>query len=692
MQLSTYGNQAQVTGVQHTQAFQMQMNAKMFSILTDKLYQNKEGAIIRELSANARDAHVSAGKEDQPFEISLPTWLSSEFKIRDYGTGIDPEEFYDTYTNLGHSTKDHENNSIGAYGLGSKTPFAITDQYTIRNFYDGNVYLYTAFKSEGMPTVSLIGSEPTDEPNGLEISVDTTQQGTVRQFTKECGEQLRFFKVKPTIVNDPDFEWPEVLDLSKGYHVASGYYHSDVVVVMGGIPYKASTHGLPPELKEKFDRIVLTLSAELGEVDIPPSRESLELTKKTLAFLSDSVDKICREYTISFTDSISKVTNLSELDDVTHARVDAWLSTKKFRAHEFTYKGEEVTGDMIDKFLSRDIKGITVKQSASYYKTFRKTHDISVYGLKQITRRNRFTDGGLNTMYINDLGPRINKLLTANKKTIGNNSAIVSTTEQKTKLFAEATVKVEETLKELGFTITKLSSIISLPTVIKGAKKKYSNRPDQVFSIDSFGEADRRSVDILPTEGYYVEMSNWSIALPFYHLEFLVNDLGKDVYALRSHAAKEAKLQGELTHVSALQPEVTKLLLKKLKNCDDASTKFSQLSGLLPHGFFDNKLFERMETIDSTTKVCKLVTACHDIHNEYKATSLPTRYTKLKDSLKIKPKPSKAKVPAYIVKLAEHARVNYATALDDVFSYNRWASKDSKGFSQTLNLIVGNYK
>ena len=66
MQLSNYGNAATVIGVQHTQSFQMQMNAKMFSILTDKLYQNKEGAVIRELSANARDAHVAAGNTNLP--------------------------------------------------------------------------------------------------------------------------------------------------------------------------------------------------------------------------------------------------------------------------------------------------------------------------------------------------------------------------------------------------------------------------------------------------------------------------------------------------------------------------------------------------------------------------------------------------------------------------------------------------
>ena len=65
---------AQVTGVQASQ-FGMKLNSKMYSILTDRLYKNKPGAVIRELSCNAYDSHVMAGKEDVPFEIHMPSWL-----------------------------------------------------------------------------------------------------------------------------------------------------------------------------------------------------------------------------------------------------------------------------------------------------------------------------------------------------------------------------------------------------------------------------------------------------------------------------------------------------------------------------------------------------------------------------------------------------------------------------------------
>ena len=322
MKLSSYGNEAQVSGVEHTQAFQMQMNSKMFSILTDKLYQNKEGAVIRELSANARDAHVAAGKPDIPFELTLPTWLSTEFKIRDFGTGINPEDFYDIYTNLGQSTKDHDNTAIGAYGLGSKTPFAITDSYTIRNYWNGTVYVYTAFKDTGMPTVSLIGSELTDECNGLEISVDVSVRTDVC-FKSECSKQLAYFEVKPTVVNVSDFTWDDAADLTDGYHLEYGFYHQNITVVMGGISYSADVDGLPRETRDALRRVKATLSAELGEVDIPPSRESLEYTDKTLNFINNKVKFIQQDYQRKLKERVSAATNKVQLH--TALSTELWI-------------------------------------------------------------------------------------------------------------------------------------------------------------------------------------------------------------------------------------------------------------------------------------------------------------------------------------------------------------------------------
>ena len=692
MQLATYGNAAQVVGVQHTQSFQMQMNAKMFSILTDKLYQNKEGAVIRELSANARDAHVAAGRGYVPFEITLPTWLSSEFKIRDFGTGIDPEEFYDVYTNLGHSTKDHEDTSIGAYGLGSKTPFAVTDSYTIRNFYNGTVYVYTAFKDTGMPTVSLIGSEPTDEYNGLEISVDISSTGNVSAFQRQCKEQLAYFEVQPKIVNDPDFEWDEVPELSTGYNVKSGHYGSDVTVVMGGIPYTSSVRGLPDELQTALRRIELVLVAKLGEVDIPPSRESLEFTPKTIQFLKDKLTEIREDYVIDYSYQIENARNQVELRQVLISRIEEWISSKEFAVTHFKFQGEEMLGRTLSDLIDQVLKDMTCKENSRHYKTLRAHHSGTSVGTILRTLRGYRGQDTEGLVYLNDLSPRANKVILQNKGLLKEYSAVIFPSEQKSKLFAAAATLVELRLTSLGFKPVRLSTLMSMPVIVKGVKSKTYNRPDQIFRVDLEGNVNKTTLTELPTEGYYVPMSNWDTGTSVSLLKFISTDLGKQVYALRSHAQSVVYKDSKWISINTLKSQVTKALTKRIKDSKDTYARLSQLSTELNvTAFFDKNFEDKANGYEPKSKVMKLITGCREYQEAFNLSNLETYHHNLKDSLKLPDVESKETAKVSLMKLATHAKDNYAEALSNVYHYNRWNS-DNKGFQQTLNLIIGNFK
>jgi len=692
MQLATYGDAAQVMGVQHTQSFQMQMNAKMFSILTDKLYQNKEGAVIRELSANARDAHVSAGKGDVPFELTLPTWISTEFKIRDFGTGIDPEEFYDVYTNLGHSTKDHEDTSIGAYGLGSKTPFAITDQYTIRNFWQGTVYVYTAFKDTGMPTVSLIGSELTDESDGLEISVDIGSSGSVSAFQRQCASQLAYFDVKPTIVNNLDFEWPEIPELTSGYNVKSGHYGHDITVVMGGIPYTSSVRGLPDELQVSLRRIELVLVAELGEVDIPPSRESLELTQKTIKFLEDKLVEIRQDYVIDYSYQIETARNQVELRSVLVSRVEEWISSKEFAITHFKFQGTEMLGRDLTDLIDQDLKDMLCKENSRHYKTLRSQYSgTSVGTILRILRGYR---GGedIGNVYLNDLSPRANKVILEHKGLLKASSPVIFPSEQKSKLFAAAATLVELKLTDLGFKPVRLSTLMSMPVIVKGPKSKTYNKPDQIFRIDGQGYVNKTTLTELPQEGYYVPMSNWALNTSPSLLAYISTDMGKQVYALRSHAQAAVSKSDKWLNITTLDAEVLKLMTKRVKDFSDAQAKLNQLSlAVNSRVFFEKTLAERAEGASTTSKVMRLITGCRQYQEDYDLTSLRQYHEILKANLGIPDIDSKATATKTLMKLAIHAKENYAEALESSHCYNRWNSNNT-GFQQTLNLIIGNFK
>lgn len=68
--------------------FKIRSTAKSFQILSSSLYANKIRAIIRELSCNAFDSHVAAGKQDVPFYVHFPTYLEPYFYVRDFGIGL----------------------------------------------------------------------------------------------------------------------------------------------------------------------------------------------------------------------------------------------------------------------------------------------------------------------------------------------------------------------------------------------------------------------------------------------------------------------------------------------------------------------------------------------------------------------------------------------------------------------------
>ena len=73
----------------------------ILGILRDQLYSDKEAAVIREYACNAYDAHVEAGCADRPIEITLPTKLKLEFKVRDFGPALNDNEIQDVYAFYG---------------------------------------------------------------------------------------------------------------------------------------------------------------------------------------------------------------------------------------------------------------------------------------------------------------------------------------------------------------------------------------------------------------------------------------------------------------------------------------------------------------------------------------------------------------------------------------------------------------
>ncbi len=296
MRLDTERRNVETSGLQETGQFNIEMNAASIDILSRKIYSNPTLAIVRELACNAWDAHVAAGKTDQPFNVYFPNELKSEFKIRDFGIGLSHDDVMVLYTTYFGSNKRDSNSMIGGLGLGSKTPYAYTNAFSVRSFLDGELREYAAYKNEdGIPTISLVNTSETTEENGLEIAVPV-KQGDARKFLDVAQRALQWFPTQPNTfgyVMKP-VTWESKRDLC-GVLKDNERYGS-AQVVMGNVAYKldlntiSKSHDLSRAVSAMARGSRFVLFAEIGELAIAASREELNYTDKTTKRLYDMLN------------------------------------------------------------------------------------------------------------------------------------------------------------------------------------------------------------------------------------------------------------------------------------------------------------------------------------------------------------------------------------------------------------------
>jgi hypothetical protein len=190
-----------------TRAFSIKANGKAFRALIDGLYSNKVRSVIRELCSNAHDSHIDAG-QTIPFKVSIPTQLDPTFRVRDYGTSLSHDNVMVLYTTLFESSKETTNEQTGMLGLGSKSPFAYTDSFSVIAYDGSEKRVYLAYlETDGVPSITHVTTSPSSEPRGLEVSFPAKRED-IRNFTKEMQFVAMGYSTPPT-VDGMDLRIPE---------------------------------------------------------------------------------------------------------------------------------------------------------------------------------------------------------------------------------------------------------------------------------------------------------------------------------------------------------------------------------------------------------------------------------------------------------------------------------------------------
>lgn len=379
----------QSAGLGAGNTFQIAASAKAFEILSSNLYQNKILAVIRELSCNAADANKAAGHPTHDFFIQLPTYSSPYFKVRDKGPGLSDADVRHLYTTYFASTKDGSNDYIGGFGLGSKSPFAVVDQFTIVSWHGGRRRTYVCFKDGGVPNINAISDVASDEPTGLEVQM-AVPSGTTRQWAAEAAGFFRWWPVPPRgieghryMLHDDDIGVKSADVHADGRPYWAIMQHVDnPIALMGGVPYNIRMENvvkLPPEIVSTFGNAPVILSFNVGELQISPSREELSYDPATCAALTDRLRDITKTLSKQIEAQLASCTSLYEARNFVYGAAFKLPGLHKSAAGKMlgalTWQGKPVTKAVKIASLQKDFAapiGVTTYVQHGWRRTWDK--------------------------------------------------------------------------------------------------------------------------------------------------------------------------------------------------------------------------------------------------------------------------------------------------------------------------------
>jgi hypothetical protein len=220
------------------------------------------------------------------------------------------EQIDSVYTKFFESTKTHSNDVVGALGLGSKSPFSYTSNYTITSWHGGLKLVYSAFKStDGIPSIALLDVSDSIEPTGLEVTFAVKAQDFEKFTSKVQSYFVTWSSTAPKITGglqgrttlrqvERDFggtDW---------FVATANGPLSTALAIQGNVPYPLQRHTisssnefrkLTEQQRSLITRLLdlpIIITFPIGSLDFSASREELQYTEQTTAVILDKLVKI----------------------------------------------------------------------------------------------------------------------------------------------------------------------------------------------------------------------------------------------------------------------------------------------------------------------------------------------------------------------------------------------------------------
>ena len=268
----------------------------LMDMMSDGLYSDKFGSIVREIASNCVDANTESGSPE-PVQIVLckPNAMtnSGEISFSDNGIGISPERIDDIFTLYFASTKRDGNDMIGGFGIGAKSPFAYTDVFRVETASgDGEMRTYLMEKRGQDRSCTLLTSVPYTGPTGTTIKIPVKSNWDYEQFLSAINEQTLLIRPVSVVLSEGEYKPATVYEYDT-FYVAYDHTDSPVVnkVALGNVVYTYKTGDYFD--KRAYGQVTVIPKLEIGKVMPTMSRESLQDTDDAKAYIAAR----CREVT-----------------------------------------------------------------------------------------------------------------------------------------------------------------------------------------------------------------------------------------------------------------------------------------------------------------------------------------------------------------------------------------------------------
>lgn len=283
-------------------SFSVKSLSNIFELLHKSMYNDKPTAVAREVISNAIDANIES-KSKQKLIVKLPTKMVPIFSVQDFGIGIDKQRL-ECFSSYGSSTKTNTNKEIGGFGLGAKSPWSITDQFTITTVTGGVKYKYLCYMAEdGIGKVKELSATPTDEQSGTTMEIPVTDRDHIEKIKQQsimfalCNPEKIYlisseFEMVKSIYETKQHILPLKGFMPANYHMYKWgeYGLNDCTIILNGyVPYL-----LGQKLYGVKGQYCVVVKFDIGVLDLPATREILSNTPKNNRIITKITNNLAK--------------------------------------------------------------------------------------------------------------------------------------------------------------------------------------------------------------------------------------------------------------------------------------------------------------------------------------------------------------------------------------------------------------